>query len=150
LIIRNCLIIEFKHLFVKYLLFFCVTCVTCFACVDMVSETPLPEVTVAELVNYKMKILPDVPTSSVDVRLVIYEDCKYNRLNKVERNSSIIDIEKQFNSMIMAPCVLTNDTIPIGKLPAGTYRVNYKLVDLSTVTKNKPPFAIAFKLVVTN
>lgn len=115
----------------------------------MVSETPLPEVSVAELANYKMKILPDVPTSSVDVRLVIYDDCKY-RLNKVERNGSIIDIEKQFNSMIMAPCMLTNDTIPIGKLPAGTYRVNYKLVDLSTVTKNKTPFAIAFKLVVTD
>ncbi|MCX6222762.1 MAG: hypothetical protein NTZ69_17480 [Bacteroidia bacterium] len=134
----------------KYFLFFCIIVVTCFACVGIVSETPLPEISVAELANYKMKILPDVPTSSVDVKLVIYEDCKYNRLNKVERNGNIIDIEKQFNSMIMAPCMLTNDTIPIGKLPAGTYRVNYKLVDLSTVTKNKIPFAIAFKLIVTN
>jgi len=135
---------------VKYFLLFCIAFVTCFACVDIVSETPLPEVTVSELANYKMKILPDVPTSTVDVKLVIYEDCKYNKLNKVERNGSTIDIEKQFNSMIMAPCMLTNDTIPIGKLPAGIYRVNYKLVDLSTVTKNKTPFAIAFKLVVTN
>ncbi len=134
----------------KYLLFFCVTFVACFACVDVVVETPPPEVTVAELANYKMKILPDVPTSSVDVKLVIYEDCKYNKLIKVERNGSTIDIEKQFNSMIMAPCMLTNDTIPIGKLPAGTYRVNYKLVDLSTVTQIKTPVAIAFKLVVTN
>ncbi len=129
---------------------FCFAFVTCFACVEMVSETALPEISITDLANYKMKILPDVPTSSIDVKLVIYEDCKYNKLNKVERNGSTIDIEKQFNSMIMAPCVLTNDTILIGKLPAGTYRVNYKLVDLSTVTKNKTPFAIAFKLVVTN
>ena len=134
----------------KYFLFFCVAFVTCYGCIDMVSETPLSEVTVTELAKYKMKILPDAPTSSDDVKLVILEDCKYNKLNKVERNGSTIDIEKQFNSMIMAPCVLTNDTIPIGKLPAGTYRVNYKLVDLSTVAQNKTPFAIAFKLVVAN
>lgn len=134
----------------RNILLLCSAFITCFACADVVSETPLPEVSVAELANYKMKILPDVPTSSADIKLVILEDCNYNKLNKVERNGSTIDIEKQFNSMIMAPCFMTNDTIPIGKLPDGTYRVNYKLVDLSTVTQNKTPFAIAFKLVVTN
>ncbi|MEI7830140.1 MAG: hypothetical protein WCI31_10240 [Prolixibacteraceae bacterium] len=122
----------------------------CYSCQNSPYELPLPVHTTAELAQFKMKVLPDVPTSSVDVKLVIYEDCKYNRLNKVQINGSTIDIEKQFNSMIMAPCVLTNDTILIGKLPAGIYRVNYKLVDLSTVTKNNIPFAIAFKLEVLN
>jgi len=121
-----------------------------FACNEQTNQVQIPEVQISDLGNYKMKILPDILMSGYDVKLVIYDDCKYNKLNKVERNGNTIDIEKQFNSMIMAPCILTNDTIPIGKLPAGTYRVNYKLVDLSTVAQNKTPFAIAFKLVVTN
>jgi len=121
-----------------------------FACNERTNQVQFSEVQISDLGNYKMKILPDILMSGYDVKLIIYDDCKYNKLNKVERNGSTIDIEKQFNSMIMAPCMLTNDTIPIGKLPAGTYRVNYTLVDLSTVTKNKTPFAIAFKIVVTN
>lgn len=90
-----------------------------------------------------------MPSALDEVKLVIHEDCKYNKLSKVQRSGSTIEIEKQFNSMIMAPCLLTNDTILIGKIPAGTYMVKYKLSDLSTVATDKNSLAITFKLLVS-
>ena len=121
-----------------------------FACKEQINQVQISEVQISDLGNYKMKILPDNLISSNDVKLVIYDDCGYNILSGVKITGNTIDVEKHFNSMMKLPCMLRNDTILIGKLPIGSYTVNYKLVDLSTVTKNKTPFAIAFKLVVTN
>lgn len=86
--------------------------------------------------------------SSDDVKLVIYDDCGYNLLSGVTITGNVIDIEKHFNSMMKIACVLRNDTINIGKLPVGTYTVNYKLVDLATYAKEKVTFALSFKLLV--
>ena len=120
------------------------------ACNDQISEVQFSEVQFADLVNYKMKILPESPGSNDDVRLIVYDDCNYNALKGVTKNGNTIDIEKQFNSMMKLPCMLRNDTISIGKLAVGTYKVNYRLVDLSTQTKEQNTFAISFQLVVAN
>ncbi len=120
------------------------------ACSDQISEIQFNEVQLADLSTYKMKILPENPGSSDDVRLVVYEDCNYNVLKDIKRNGNTIDIEKQFNSMMKLPCMLRNDTISIGKLAIGTYMVYYRLVDLSTQANGPNTFAISFKLVVVN
>jgi hypothetical protein len=133
----------------KYSLFFALVMVFAFACTDSVSYPAMPVITTSDLAEYKMKLLPESPASGDDIKLVVYEECRYNRLNGVHRNGTTIDIEKQFNSMIMAPCMLTNDTIPIGKLPFGTYRVNYKLVDIAYQPAGKTTFAVSFRLVVS-
>ena len=110
---------------------------------------PVPDITTADLAKYKMKILPEDPAAGDEIKLVVYEECRYNKLSGVHRDGTTVDIEKQFNSMIMAPCVLTNDTILIGKLPGGTYRVNYKLVDIAYQPGGKTAFAVSFRLVVS-
>ena len=110
---------------------------------DIVLEVPF-----STLANYKMKILPETPTAGVAVSLAIFEDCAYNKLSIVQRNGSVINIEKQFNSRMMLPCLLRNDTIQLGVLPRGTYLVVYKLVDLATENKPKTSFALSFKLPV--
>ena len=120
------------------------------ACSDSVYVPQLPELTMADLSKYKMKILPDQPVSSAEIKLVVFEECKYNKLAGVKRDGSTISVEKQFNSMIMAPCVLTNDTISLGKLPAGTYRVDYKLVDIAYQPAGKITTAVSFRLIVSN
>lgn len=120
-----------------------------FACQKVSDQEPVTEVQLADLGNYKMKILPDNLLSSQDVKLVIYDDCGYNILSGVKITGYTIDIEKHFNSMMKLPCMLRNDTILIGKLPIGSYTVNYKLVDLSTLVKDKSTLAISFKLVVS-
>jgi hypothetical protein len=86
-----------------------------------------------------MKIFPEKPTSSDVIRLVIYDDCTYNILSKNKRTGQSIDIEKQFNGMMKWPCVQQNDTILIGKLPQGSYNVNYTLIDIS----QQPPLDIS-------
>ena len=96
-----------------------------------------------------MKIVPETPTSSDNVLLIVYDECQYNLLNGVTKNGNSIDIEKHFNSMMMLPCMMKNDTIQIGKLTPGIYTVNYKLVDFSTITKNPAPLAITFKITLT-
>jgi hypothetical protein len=116
---------------------------------DTVYQQTIPEISTEDLAKYKMKILPEVPTSSDDIKLVIFEDCKYNKLVKVQRNGSFIDIEKQYNSMIMAPCMITNDTILIGKLPIGIYGVNYRLVDIARQPDVKTTFSVSFKLSIS-
>jgi hypothetical protein len=86
-----------------------------------------------------MKIFPEKPTSSDVIQLVIYDDCTYNILSKNKRTGQSIDIEKQFNGMMKWPCVQQNDTILIGKLPQGSYNVNYTLIDIS----QQPPLDIS-------
>ena len=78
-----------------------------------------------------MKFIPDNPTGKDQVQLVIFDDCKYNQLSAVSVNNYNILIKKQFNSMMMLPCMIQNDTITIGRLDVGAYVVNYQLIDLS-------------------
>lgn len=101
------------------------------------------------LTSHNMKIFPEKPTSSDIIRLVILDDCKYNVLSKNERTGQSIYIEKQFNSMMKWPCVQQNDTILIGKLPEGSYTVNYRLMDISTQVSKSEVLSIYFLLKVS-
>lgn len=116
------------------------------ACTEQINEK---EVILVDLSGQNMKIIPENPTSSDDISLVVFEDCTYNVLSGVTRNGKTIDIRKQFNSMMKWPCVMKNDTIRIGKLPEGTYTVNYKLVDISTYTNDPIPISFSFSLPVS-
>ena len=113
-----------------------------FACSDQVVEVQLNN-----LAEYNMKIIPEKPSSNDKIKLVVYDDCTYNKLSGVTQTGRNIDIEKRFNGMMKWPCVIQNDTIEIGKLTSGNYHVNYKLVDIA-----KPPGitvqSLSFELVV--
>lgn len=109
------------------------------SCTEQINEK---EVQLVDLSVHNMKIIPVKPTSSDEISLVVFDDCTYNVLSGVTRNGKTIDIRKQFNSMMKWPCMMRNDTIRIGKLPEGTYTVNYKLVDISTYVTD--PIAISF------
>lgn len=100
-------------------------------------------------VGNNMKIIPEKPISNDEIKLVVFDDCTYNVLSGVTRDGKIIDIRKRFNSMMKWPCFMKNDTILIGKLPEGTYTVNYKLVDLSTVVKDSIALSFSFALLVS-
>ena len=96
------------------------------ACSEKVSEVQL-----IDLSKHNMKIVPENPTSNDQIKLVVFDDCTYNILSGVTRTDNTIDIQKLFNSMMKWPCVMKNDTILIGKLPVGSYNVNYTLIDIS-------------------
>ena len=100
-------------------------------------------------VGNNMKIIPETPGSKDEIRLVIYDDCAYNMLSKNIRSGNTIDIEKQFNSMMKWPCMVKNDTILIGKLPQGTYNVNYTLIDISQLAPQNITFSFTFQLKVS-
>jgi hypothetical protein len=119
------------------------------ACADQISVSSVEYLPITDLGKYNMKILPESPTSVDNVRLVIFDDCQYNLLDGVKKSGNTISIEKHFNSMMMLPCMLRNDTIEIGKLPAGTYRVNYRLVDMALQPDGKTSIAISFNLLVS-
>jgi hypothetical protein len=123
---------------------------TILACSDKITvlEPQVNYKNVTDLSQYNMKIIPESQGSSDNIRLVVYEDCQYNILTGVTKNGNTIEIEKHFNSMMKLACMLRNDTIPIGKLPEGTYRVNYKLMDLSTYVKDPVAMAIAFNMMI--
>jgi len=128
-----------KHIALYGLFFFLVL-----ACSDQVSEVQL-----VDLSAHNMKIIPDKPTANDEIKLVVFDDCTYNMLAGVTRNNKTIDILKQFNSMMKWPCVMINDTILIGKLPEGTYIVNYKLMDTSTQVTNPISISFSFSLPVS-
>ncbi|HEX7585188.1 MAG TPA: hypothetical protein VF373_10900 [Prolixibacteraceae bacterium] len=116
------------------------------SCTEQVNEK---EVQLVDLAGQNMKIIPEKPTSSDEIKLVVYDDCTYNVLSGVTRNGKTIDIRKQFNSMMKWPCMMRNDTILIGKLPEGTYTVNYKLVDISTYATDPIALSFSFSLMVS-
>jgi hypothetical protein len=102
-----------------------------------------------DLKEHNMKIIPEDPVSGDDIKLVVFDDCTYNILSGITRTGKIIDIQKTFNSMMKWPCVMKNDTIMIGKLPEGTYTVNYKLLDTSTQTTDPIALSFSFSLPVS-
>lgn len=116
------------------------------SCVDEVIEKP---VQLSDPADYNMKIIPDSPFVNDEIKLVVYDDCTYNVLSGVKRNGNIIDIRKQFNSMMKWPCFPENDTISLGQLPEGTYTIKYKLADLSTVAKDSIALSFSFGLTVS-
>lgn len=128
-----------KHIALYGLFFFLVL-----ACSDQVSEVQL-----VDLSTHNMKIIPEKPTANDEIKLVVFDDCTYNVFAGVTRNNKTIDILKQFNSMMKWPCVMKNDTILIGKLPEGTYIVNYKLLDTSTQVTNPISISFSFSLPVS-
>ena len=77
------------------------------------------------------KVMPDKPSSADEISIVTY-DCGYNQLDEVKKDGFNIDVIKNFNSMMKQPCVLKLDTIPLGKLAAGTYQIKFIIVDTST------------------
>lgn len=115
------------------------------SCTESQIESELP---VSDLSEYNMKIIPVNPMSGEEIKLIILEDCQYNILSGVIIKDKIIDIEKRFNSMMKWPCVLRTDTINIGKLEAGSYKVNYKLTDTSSLVKEPIFFSVSFNLIV--
>lgn len=115
-----------------------------FACTDQVSEVQL-----VDLSKHNMKIIPEKPTGNDQIKLVVFDDCTYNVLSGVTRTNKTIDIQKKFNSMMKWPCVMKNDTILIGKLPEGTYTVNYKLLDTSTQVTDPTAISFSFSLPVS-
>jgi len=129
----------------KYILILLVLGTMLNACKKQESD----EGSIAELKDHNMKLIPDQPTSKDEVLLIIYDDCEYNKLSQNKRTGKTITIEKQFNSSMKLPCVQKNDTISIGKLPAGTYTVNYQLVDLATNVANPVTLSISFDLPVS-
>ncbi len=119
------------------------------ACSKRGDESSVNYLPVSDLSKYNLKVLPAVPVSGSKIVIVVYDDCQYNLLAGVTRNGTTIEIEKHFNSMMKLPCMLRNDTIQIGFLPAGSYTVNYKLLDLSTQAKDAVSLAISFELMVS-
>ncbi len=115
-----------------------------FGCSDQESE-----IKSTDLSKYNMKIIPSEPTSSDEIKLVEFDNCTYNILSGVTRTDKTISIQKQFNSMMKLPCVMKNDTILIGRLPAGTYTVNYKLLDISSRMDDPTVLSFSFGLSVS-
>jgi hypothetical protein len=111
------------------------------ACSDQVSEVQLTDIS-----NHNMKIIPEKPTSNDQIKLVVFDDCTYNVLSGVTRTDNTIDIQKQFNSMMKWPCMMKNDTILIGKLPVGSYNVNYTLIDISQQTPKNISVSFSFQM----
>ena len=107
------------------------------------------EGSIAELKNHHMAIVPEQPTSKDPINFIIYNDCEYNKLVENKRTGKTITIEKQFNSSMKLACVEKNDTISIGKLPAGTYIFNYQLTDLAANVSNPVALSVSVTLTVS-
>jgi len=104
---------------------------------------------VADLKSHNMAIVPEQPTSKDLISFIIYDDCEYNKLVQNKRTGKTITIEKQFNSSMKLPCVEKNDTMSIGKLPAGTYTLNYQLTDLAANVSNSVALSVSVTLTVS-
>ncbi|HAH23131.1 MAG TPA: hypothetical protein DCL77_05105 [Prolixibacteraceae bacterium] len=116
------------------------------ACNDEVSK--VNEVQITDLKDHNMKIIPENPASNDDIKLVVFDDCTYNKLSGINKNGKNIEIQKQFNSMMKWACFQVNDTISLGKLSEGIYTVNYKLIDVSAQISSPIAMSFYFNLIV--
>ena len=119
-----------------------------FACTEKVNEVQT-QIQISDLSDHNMKIIPVNPSSNDQIKLVVFDDCTYNTLSGVIRRDNAIEIRKEFNSMMKWPCMMKNDTILIGKLPQGTYNVNYTLIDISQQAPQNITFSLSFQFDVS-
>jgi len=131
----------------KQLTFF-VALLSLFACKDQVDNLKSTDIQFSELKEQNMEIIPANPTINDEIKLLVFDDCTYNLLNGVTRKGNTIDIQKQFNGMMKWPCIIRNDTILIGKLPQGSYNVNYTLIDISQKSPQNISRSFTFQLAV--
>ena len=120
-----------------------------FIAVSGCKKSDSEEGSIAELKNHNMAIVPEQPTSKDPINFIIYNDCEYNKLVENKRTGKTITIEKQFNSSMKLACVEKNDTISIGKLPAGNYILNYQLTDLAANVSNPVALSVSVTLTVS-
>ena len=83
----------------------------------------------------KFIILPANPVSKDEVNMVTY-DCKYHVLASVTSRGKDITVKKRFNSQMKWPCILYYDTIPLGRLTQGTYKITMLIVDTNPMVKD--------------
>ncbi len=76
----------------------------------------------------KFLILPSKPVSGDQVSMVTY-DCKYYLLASVSQLGNEITVKKRFNGQLKWPCILQSDTIPLGRLNQGSYRITLLIID---------------------
>lgn len=76
----------------------------------------------------KFLILPSKPVSGNQVSMVTH-DCKYYLLASVSQIANDITVKKRFNGQLKWPCILQYDTIQLGTLSRGTYRVTLLIID---------------------
>jgi hypothetical protein len=74
--------------------------------------------------------LPEKPTSKTETQMLFY-GCSYFQTTSIIIVDDEIDVRKHFNSRLKWPCVLLNDTIPLGKLKKGDYKVTLEIIDLN-------------------
>ncbi len=131
----------------KAIKYFILVSIVCFASAISCQQQIIPEI-ISDPAAHNMKIIPPVSTIRDEIKLVIYDDCNYNTLSEITKSGNTIHVVKQFNSLMMRPCMMLNDTINIGKLKQGDYILNYKLLDLA----HTPPqitLSLNFNLAVT-
>jgi hypothetical protein len=101
-------------------------------------------------VNLKdIHVLPTKPTAKDVVKITTY-GCKYYALASITVKAKDITIKKRFNSQLKWPCVLTTDTISLGKLKKGSYKVTILVVDANPQVTDSIGFKETLQVDVLN
>ena len=58
----------------------------------------------------------------------------YDNFKSIDISGNIIKLIREYNSMLGMPCILTNDTLSVGKLNKGNYSIIYLLNDIAERT----------------
>lgn len=93
-------------------------------------EEPEEYVAPEDLDISEFTFLPEKPTSKSETQMLFY-GCSYFQTTSIIITDDEIEVRKHFNSRLKWPCVLLNDTIPIGKLKQGDYIVTLEIIDLN-------------------
>jgi hypothetical protein len=97
-------------------------------------EEPLPYISTTIGIE-KFQMVPASPNSKDPIKMVTY-DCKYNTLASVKTKGYTVEVKKRFNSQMKWPCLLRLDTIPIGQLNLGYYKVTLLIIDTNPSVKD--------------
>ena len=93
--------------------------------------------------------LPQSPTIKEETNVVFY-GCQYYATSSVIIKSPDIQIKKRFNSQLKWPCVLKYDTINLGKLHKGDYKVTLQIIDFNPSVKDSVFHSETKSLTISN
>lgn len=78
----------------------------------------------------EIEFFPKVPSMREPTK-VVFHGCNYFKTFKVRVTYGSISVKKRFNSQLQWPCTMKPDTISLGYLFYGDYKVNFEIIDVN-------------------
>ena len=88
------------------------------------------------ILSSNLSIIPENPGTEDEIQIVEKDASSCETLSIALTAGNNIEYTRRFNSMLAMPCLIYTDTVSLGHLEAGNYKLLYTLIDKAYQTND--------------